>query len=137
LFCLAYLRINITILPILYVYMAWLLKYNLALNNGVNVFHGIRINLGRKLKEENITPWIMIRVHCMNHHTNLKVLNVFKMFAWILSMYYNVCIHITTITLDPMSRVSSCLYNLILETFWKVQNWQLLIIWKLANLRKH
>jgi hypothetical protein len=56
LLCPTYLRINITILPILYAYMASLLQYNLALNNEVNVFHGIKISLGRKLKEENITP---------------------------------------------------------------------------------
>jgi hypothetical protein len=86
----------------------------------VNVFHGIKISLGRKLKEENITPWIMIGVHCMNHYTNLKVQNASKMFARILSVCYNVCIHTTTITLNPMSKVSSCIYNLILEAIWKV-----------------
>jgi hypothetical protein len=76
-------RINITILPTFYAYMAWLLQYNFALNNGVN---------------------------CMNHYTNLKVQTISKMSASILSVCYNiVCMHITTIILDPISRVSSCI----------------------------
>jgi hypothetical protein len=102
-------EINITILPTIYVYMAWLLQYNLALNNEVNVFHGVRIVLTPKLKEENITPSIMIGVPCMNHYTNFKVQTIFKIFARILSMCYNVCMHTTTITLEPMSKVSSCI----------------------------
>jgi hypothetical protein len=122
LLCLACLRINITILPTFYVYMALLLQYNLVFNNGVNVFFGIIIVLGHRLKKENITLWIIIGVHCMNHYTNFKVQNVSKMSTQILNMCYNVCMHITTTTLVPMSRVSSCIYNLILEAFWKVQN---------------
>jgi hypothetical protein len=86
--------------------MVWLLQYNFALNNGVNVFHGIKIGLTPKLKEENIAPWIMIGAHYMNHYTNLKVQTISKMFAWILNVCYNVCTHTTTITLDLMSRVS-------------------------------
>jgi len=80
-FCPTYFKINIAILPTFYAYMAWLLHYNLAFNNGVNVFCHIRIGLGCKLKKENITPWIMIGVHCMNHYTNFKIQNVSKMFA--------------------------------------------------------
>jgi hypothetical protein len=103
-------KINITILPTFYAYMAWLLQYNLAFDNGVNIFHGIIINLTPKLKEENITPWILISAHCMNHYTNLKVQIVLKMFPQILNDCYNiVCMHITTITLDPMSKVTSCI----------------------------
>jgi hypothetical protein len=82
----------------------------------VNAFHGIRIGMGHKLKEENITPRIMIGVYCMNHYTNLKVQNISKISAQILNVCYNVCMH-TTITLNPMSRVFSCIYNLIPEAF--------------------
>jgi hypothetical protein len=48
----------------------------------MNVFHGIQIGLGCKLKE-NITPRIMISAHCMNHYTNLKS-----------KMFLNVCMNI-------------------------------------------
>jgi hypothetical protein len=59
--------------------MARLLQYNLAFNNGVN---------------------------CINHYTNFKVQTIFQMFAQILNIVY---MRITTINLDQMSTVSSCI----------------------------
>jgi hypothetical protein len=104
LFYLACFKIDITIITTLYAYMVWLLQYNLALNNELNIFQSIKISVTPKLNEENITPWIMISVHCINHYTNIAIQILSKMFTWKLSVCYKVYMHPSfTIQKEPKS----------------------------------